>query len=338
MVEPQIEVPQVRIDIDRTAAARYGLTPGELAETLETALGGHTVGQVLQDQRTYDLVVWFDPNSRNNLDVIRPTLVSTPSGARVPLGQVATVRKATGPNTINRENVSRRIVVQGNVQGRDLNAVVKDLQRRMQPVQASWTPGYFVEYGGQFEAQQHAMRRILLLGGFTVVAIFLTLYVALNSWRLALQVMVNLPLALVGGVIAVYLTGGVLSVASLVGFITLFGIATRNGIMMLSHYVHLMREEGETWGEDMAVRGTLERLAPVLMTALAAALGLLPLALSAGQPGKELLQPIAVVILGGLLSSTILDQLVTPALFYRIGRREFEGNVPPEDTPDDQSP
>ncbi len=326
-VEPQIEVPQVRIDIDRDQAARYGLTPGELAETLETALGGHVVGQVLQEQRTYDLVVWFDEAARGDTDVIGRTLVSTPSGARVPLGQLARVRKAAGPNTINRENVSRRIVVQANVQGRDLNSVVTDLQRRMGAVQAAWPTGYFVEYGGQFESQQNAMSRILLLGAFTVVAIFLALYVALQSWRLALQVMVNLPLALVGGVLAVYLTGGVLSVASLVGFITLFGIATRNGIMMLSHYVHLMREEGEAFGEHMIVRGTLERLSPVLMTALAAALGLLPLALSVGEPGKELLQPIAVVILGGLLSSTLLDQLVTPALFFRFGRAEWEGSA-----------
>jgi CzcA family heavy metal efflux pump len=322
-VEPQIEVPQVEVNIDRDAAARYGLTPGELAETLETALGGHTVSQILQEQRTYDLVVWFDETSRNDLDAIRSTLVSTPSGARVPLAQLATVRHATGPNTINRENVSRRIVVQANVQGRDLNAVVTDLQQRMRAVQADWQPGYFLEYGGQFESQQSAMRRILLLGAFTVVAIFLTLYVALSSWRLALQVMVNLPLAMVGGVAAVFLTGGVLSVASLVGFITLFGIATRNGIMMLSHYVHLMKEEGESFDEEMIVRGTLERLSPVLMTALAAALGLLPLALSVGQPGKELLQPIAVVILGGLISSTLLDQVVTPALFHVVGRKEF---------------
>jgi CzcA family heavy metal efflux pump len=334
-VEPQIEVPQVQVEINRDAAARYGLTPAVLAETLETAFNGHTVSQILQGQRTYDLTVWFDEASRNNVDAIRSTLVSTPAGPRIPLSQLADVRKTTGPNTINRENVSRRIVVQANVQGRDLNSVVTELQARMKSAQAGWTPGYFLEYGGQFESQQGAMSRLLFLGVFTVVAIFLSLYMALGSWRLALQVMVNLPLAMVGGVIAVFLTGGVLSVASLVGFITLFGIATRNGIMMISHYVHLMQEEGETFGEPMIVRGTLERLSPVLMTALAAALGLLPLALSVGQPGKELLQPIAVVILGGLISSTMLDQVVTPALFYRVGAKEFGKDMPRDEWHED---
>jgi Cu/Ag efflux pump CusA len=327
-VEPQIEVPQVQVEINRDAAARYGLTPAVLAETLETAFNGHTVSQILQGQRTYDLAVWFDEAARNNVDVIGQTLVSTPAGPRIPLSQIANVRKTTGPNTINRENVSRRIVVQANVQGRDLNSVVTDLQARMKTAQSGWTPGYFLEYGGQFESQQAAMSRLLFLGLFTLIAIFLALYMALGSWRMALQVMVDLPLAMVGGVVAVFLTGGVLSVASLVGFITLFGIATRNGIMMLSHYVHLMREEGESFSEEMIVRGTLERLSPVLMTALAAALGLLPLALSVGQPGKELLQPIAVVILGGLISSTLLDQVVTPTLFYHVvGAAEFGKRV-----------
>ncbi len=328
MVEPQIEIPQASIRIDRQAAARYGVTPFELAENLETALGGHVVSQILQGQRTFDLAVWFDESSRNNLDVIRQTLIATPAGPQIPLGQLADVRMGTGPNTINRENVSRRIVVQSNVQGRDLDSVVRQLQSAMVPLQASWPQGYYLEYGGQFESQQSAMSRIGLLGMFTVVMIFLALFMALKSWRMALQVMVTLPLALVGGILAVFLTGGVLSVASLVGFITLFGIATRNGIMMLSHYVHLMRHENERFGPEMILRGTQERLSPVLMTALAAALGLLPIALSAGQPGKELLHPIAVVILGGLVSSTFLGQVVTPALFAHLGRREWENYVP----------
>jgi HME family heavy-metal exporter len=217
-------------------------------------------------------------------------------------------------------------VIQANVEGRDLNSVVTELQAQMKPLQADWPRGYYLEYGGQFQSQQSAMARILLIGVFTIIGIFLVLNVALKSWRMALQVMVNLPLALVGGVIAVYLSGGILSVASMVGFITLFGIATRNGIMMLSHYVHLMKVENEPFSQEMIVRGTLERLSPVLMTALAAALGLLPLALSQGEPGKELLQPIAVVILGGLVTSTFLDQIVTPALFWLFGQKEWSGD------------
>jgi CzcA family heavy metal efflux pump len=327
-VEPQVEVPQVSIEIDREAAARYGVTPYELAENLEVALAGHEVSEVLQGQRTFKMVVWFDEESRGSLDAIQATLVNTPSGQRIPLSQLARVRRDTGPNTINRENVSRRIVVSANVEGRDLNGVVTDLQDQMRSRQAEWPQGYYIEYGGQFQSQQSAMARILFLGVFTVVMIFLVLNVALRSWRMALQVMVNLPLSLVGGVAAVYATGGVLSVASMVGFITLFGIATRNGIMMLSHYVHLMREEGMPFGREMILRGTQERLSPVLMTALAAALGLLPLGLSQGEPGKELLQPIAVVILGGLVSSTILDQVVTPALFWVFGKKEWGSYVP----------
>lgn len=327
-VEPQVEVPQISIEIDRRAASRYGVTPYELAENLEVALGGHAVSQVLQGQRTFDLVVWFTPEARSDLSVIQSTLVNTPSGQRIPLSQLARVKRDVGPNTINRENVSRRIVVQANVEGRDLNSVVTDLQSRMQPMQANWPRGYYVEYGGQFEAQQSAMARILFLGIFTVVAIFLLLNVGLRSWRMALQVMAALPMALVGGVAVLFLTEGILSVASMVGFITLFGIATRNGIMMLSHYVHLMRVEGVPFSKEMIVRGTQERLSPVLMTALAAAFGLLPLAVSHGEPGKELLQPIAVVILGGLVFSTFLSQVVMPALFWVFSRKEWEAYVP----------
>jgi len=323
-VEPQVEVPLVNIAIDRTAAARYGVTAYGLADYVEVGLGGHTVAQVLQGQRRTDVVVWFDSEYRSNLDTIRGMLVDTPSGQRIPLSQLATVRYETGPNTINRESVSRRIAIQANVANRDLNSVVKDLQSRMQSVQSQWKEGYYVEYGGQFQSQESAMGRILAIGSLTVLGIFMVLNVALRSWRLALQVMVNLPLALVGGAIAVALTGGVLSVASLVGFITLFGIATRNGIMMLSHYMHLIHEEGLPFSQETILRGTQERLSPVLMTALAAALGLLPLAVSVGQPGKELLQPIAVVILGGLVTSTFLDQMVTPALFWKFGAKDAE--------------
>ena len=333
-VEAQVEVPQLRIDIDRTQAARYGLTTGEIAQSLETAFNGRTVSQVLQGQRTYDLVVWFDEASRKDLDAIKTTLIDAPNGLKVPIGQVANVQESTGANTINRENVRRRIVVQANTQGRDLNGVIQEVQTKIAK-NVRLPEGYFVEYGGQFETQQSASKRLLTLGFFSIIGVFLVLYIAFRSTRSALQVMVNLPLALVGGVVAIFLTGGTLSIASMVGFVTVFGIATRNGIMMVSHYIHLMKEEGEVFGVKMIVRGTLERLSPVLMTALTAALGLLPLALAKGQTGKEIQQPMAVVILGGLITSTVLSQVVTPALFLRFGRKEWEnyvaGAVPEEE-------
>jgi Cu/Ag efflux pump CusA len=195
---------------------------------------------------------------------------------------------------------------------------VADIQQRV-AAQVQLPEGYFVEYGGQFESQQSASRQLLLLGIFSLVAIFILLYKALNDWHAALQVMANVPLAFIGGVIAIFMTGGVLSVATLIGFISLTGITARNGIMMISHYQHLMREEGESFTEHMIIRGSLERLVPVMMTAMTAALSLIPLAFAAGAQGKEILQPVAVVILGGLITSTTLDQVVTPALFYRYG-------------------
>ncbi len=328
-IEQQVEVPQARIDIDRQAAARYGLTVGEIAEALETAFNGRVVSQVLQGQRTYDLVVWFDEASRSDLAAIRSTLIDTPTGAKVPVGQVASIREGGGANTINRENVRRRIVVQANAQGRDLNSVIQEVQAKIgQNVRLP--EGYFVEYGGQFESQQSASRRLLVMGLFSIVGVFLALFMAFKSMRAGRTRSRSWSTcrSRVGGVIAIFLTGGTLSIASMVGFITLFGIATRNGIMMVSHYIYLMREEGERFGEHMIVRGTLERLSPVLMTALAAALGMVPLALGAGQTGKEILHPVAVVILGGLVTATILDQIVTPALFLRFGRKEWENYEP----------
>ena len=318
-VEKLVEIPQVQVRMKRDALARYGLQSGEVSEALETAMLGQNAGIVLEGQRSYEVLVRFNDAARNNLDAIRGVTIDTPGGAVIPLSSVADIQESFGPNAIMRENVQRRIVISANVADRDLTSVVQDVQSKVGQ-SVPMPSGYFVEYGGQFEAQQSASRLILFLSLFSLVAIYLTLQMALGHPIAALQVMVNIPLAIIGGIIAVFLTGGVLSVASLVGFISLFGITSRNGIMMISHYQHLMREEGEDWTKGMIVRGSLERLVPVLMTALTAGLALVPIALAQGAPGKEILQPLAVVVLGGLITSTLLDQVVTPALFWRFGK------------------
>ncbi|CDM64282.1 efflux RND transporter permease subunit [Pyrinomonas methylaliphatogenes] len=318
-IEKQVLIPQVRFAIDREAAARYGLPPGEIAETLEMALNGKKVSEIVDAQRRYDLVIRFDDEARASLDALRSVTVDTPQGTQIPVSAVARIENLPGPNQILRENAQRRIVVSANVAGRDLGSVVRDIQERVQR-QVQLPPGYFIEYGGQFEAQREATRKLTLLSLFSVVAIFFLLIKALGDWRSALQVMINIPLALIGAIFAMLLTGGVFSVATLVGFISLIGITSRNGIMMISHYIHLMREEGEDFTERMIIRGSLERLVPVMMTALTAGLSLIPFILAADAPGKEILHPLAVVVLGGILTSTLLDQLVTPAVFYKFGR------------------
>ena len=253
-----------------------------------------------------------------SVESIGRTLVDTPIGAKVPISQVAEVRVDQGPNTINRENVQRRIIVQANVADRDLGSVIEDVRSAING-KVTLPQGYFVQYGGQFESQEKASRQITLLSLVAIAGIFLLLYIALNSARSAILVMANLPLALIGGVVMVFLSGGTLSIASLVGFITLFGIATRNGIMLISHYTHLMEEEGVAF-RDAIVQGSMERLSPILMTALVTGIGLLPLALGAGEPGKEIQQPMAIVILGGIVTSTFLNMIVIPALYLKYGQ------------------
>jgi len=348
-LEPQVEVSQVRLQVRREDAARYGLAPGDVAALLETAYKGRVVSQVLDDDRYFGLVVWYDEASRNDPDVIQQTILDTPSGRKVSLGEVADVLDTTGPNTLNREHVQRRIVVFCNVEGRDLASVVGEIKSLTNPVEERLRtlPGnYHIEYGGQFEAQQQANIRLLVLGSVSVIGVFLLLTKCLGSWRAALQVLANIPLAALGSVVTllivnqptaealeaaewwlwpkVWISATSLSVAHWVGFITLIGIVSRNGIMMISHYIHLMEHEGESFGEEMIIRGSLERLSPVMMTAATSFIGLLPLLFGAGQTGKEILYPLALVVFGGMLTSTVLDQLVTPALFLKFGRRVYQ--------------
>jgi CzcA family heavy metal efflux pump len=358
-VEPQVEVPQLRLRVRHEEAARHGLSPADIAEMLEIAHRGRTVSQILDEDRFFDLVVWFDESARNDPHEIHKMILDTPSGRRVALGDVVEVLDTTGPNALHRENVRRRMVVFSNVQGRDLAGAVRDIQRELAPVAEAMRqlPGdYHLEIGGQFEAQQEANRRLAILGCCAVVGVFLLLWKSLQSWVAALQVLANVPLAAMGSILALLLTNWPaaealqaapwwqwprvwieatsLSVAHWVGFITLIGIVSRNGILMISHYLHLMRYEGEPFGEAMIIRGSLERLAPVMMTAMTSFIGLLPLLFGAGQAGKEILHPLATVVFGGMLASTLLDQLVTPALFYKFGSRVLGQSLDTEESTD----
>ncbi len=323
-VEPLVLIPQLKIVIDREEAGKAGLKSGALAEDLEIALNGETSGQFIEGQRIHDIFMRLDDKSRATPESIGRTLLKIlPSGQGVKVKDVAQVYQGSGPNMINREDMQRRIVISANTQGRDLGSTVRDIQHKL--AEGLTLPaGYFIKLGGQFESQQQASKRIALLGMLSMLGIFAVLYLHFRSWVLSVQVMLNIPLALIGSVMAIYMTDRVLSVATLIAFITLCGIASRNGILMVSHYLHLMQAEGETFGKDMIVRGTLERLVPVLMTASTAALALIPLLLAAGEPGKEILHPVAVVIVGGLVSSTLLDLIVTPTVFYLFGKKASE--------------
>jgi CzcA family heavy metal efflux pump len=317
-IEQQTDIPILRVQFDRDRIARAGLKVEEVAEAVETAFLGKTVSRVLEGQRSFDLVVRAEEANRQNLEAVRASLIDTPLGGKVPLALLAEVKKDLGPNTISREDVQRKIVVSSNVAGRDLQSVVRDIQQNVTK-NVALPRGYYVEYGGQFESAQEASQTIGLLSLLVIGGIVLLLTAALRSLRDALIILVNLPLALIGGIFGIFLSGGVLSVASLIGLITLFGIAARNGIMMVSHIRHLMEEEGESF-EGAVERGALERLSPILMTALCAGLALLPLVLRGGEPGSEILTPMAIVILAGLFSSTALNMIVVPALYLRFGR------------------
>ena len=315
-LEPQVPIEQIQINFDRSAAARYGLTVGQLSEIIETALNGRVVSQVLENQQTFDLIVWLKPEVRSNLNTIENLLVDTPSGTKIPLAQVAKINYGTGPNTINRENVSRLIVVAANAKGRDLRSVVNEIREKVNQ-QVHPPSGYYIQYGGQFEAEERATQNILISSAIAFVAITVIMYISVKSIPSTAMIMINLPLALVGGVISVALTGGIISIASLVGFVTLFGVATRNGLLLVDNY-NTKFAEGMPL-KEVLIKGTMERLNAILMTAFTSALGLAPLVFE-GSAGKEILQPLSIVVLGGLFTSTALTLLVLPALYAKFGK------------------
>jgi len=314
-LEPQADIPSVRVRFDRTALARHGLPAGQAALALETALLGREVGQIIDGQMTFPLILRYRPTDMTDLDALWQTRVDMPAGARVPLGSLADIVEDRGPNFIGRENVQRRIVVTSNVAGRDLGSVVTDIRGRV-AARVTLPDGYRVEYGGQFEAEAAASRLLLGLGLAAVAGIFLLLLSAFHSARDAAIVMINLPLALIGGVVGVFLGDGVLSIAALIGFISLFGIATRNGIMLVSHIRRLREDEGVTDPHQAVIQGSVNRLVPILMTALSTGLALVPIALGFGEPGSEIQAPLALVIVCGLISSTVLNMFVVPAVYW----------------------
>ncbi len=318
-VEQLTEIPQLRIEVLGDQLPQYGLTRGDVTELIETAMNGKVVSEIIEGQRRYELVVRLAESAREDVAGLGRLSINLPDGGTTKLENVARVYESSGPNEVKREKVRRRIVIQCNVAGRGLVDVVQEVKERVGKIEAELPVGYFVEYSGQFESEQKASRIIAILFAVSLLGMLFLLYTIFGNFNLALQVMVALPMAFVGSVLALLITGQMLSIAAKIGFISLCGIASRNGILLMNHYLHLVKHEGETWSKEMIVRAGKERLAPVLMTALTSGIGLVPLAMAAGETGKEILYPVATVIIGGLISSTLLEFLVRPALFWQFG-------------------
>ena len=319
-IEKQVLAPQIKVSVDYAAAAQYGVPTPQILATLQSLVEGEKVTQVVEGGRRFALVVRL-PESSRSLQGLGQILLETPGGP-IPLSKIATIEDSDGPNQVSRDDGKRRIVLSANAQGRALSEIVEDIR---QVVGASKLPeGYFITLGGQFQAQEEASRLVGLLSIVSLVLMFVVLFSRYKSVVLSALIMANIPLALVGAVLGLWLSGQPLSVAALVGFITLAGISVRNGILKVSHYINLMRMEGESFDQKMILRGSLERLAPVLMTALVTAFALAPLLFEAERPGTEVLHPVAVVIFSGLISSTLLDTFLTPAMFWLFGRKDVE--------------
>jgi Cu/Ag efflux pump CusA len=319
-IEQQTLVPQINIKLRPEAAARFGLTPGALMRSVTTLVNGTRVGEIYQDQKIYGVVVRGEHRLRPDVPALRELMIDTPSGAQAPLAAVADIAIVPAPNEIKREGASRRIEVTCNVRDRDLGSVAREIEQTVL-AGVQFPPGYHPEFLGEFAEAQAAQRRMLLLFLAVVAAIVLILYVDFQSWRLTAIMALTLLLSLLGGVLGVMALGGVVSLGSLVGFVTVLGIAARNAIMLVSHYRHLQNVEGQTFGPDLVVRGAEERLTPILMTALTTGLALIPLVLTGNVPGQEIEYPMAFVILGGLVVSAVLNLFLLPVLFALAGAR-----------------
>jgi CzcA family heavy metal efflux pump len=316
--ELHMEMPQVEIEVDLVKAQQYGLKPGDVRRAAAFLLQGEEVGDIFIGGKTYDVNVWSTPATRHSLTDIQNLLIDTPDGGRVRLADVADIRIVPVPNVIEREGESRKIDVSANVKGRDLGSVADDVEETLNKIE--FPLGYHFEIKGEFAERQAAQRSLLIAGAIAVIAIFFLLYTSFGSWRPTFLTFFTLPWALVGGVLTAYLAGGILSLGSLVGLLTILGIATRNGIMMISHFQHLEEEEGEPFGPGLVLRGARERIAPIMMTALTTGLALVPLVIAGNIPGQEIEYPMAIVILGGLVTSTLLNLLVVPTLYLRFGK------------------
>jgi len=325
-VDLQLDTPQVQVEVDLAKAAAYGLKPGDVRRAASTMVAGEEVGDIFRDGKAYDVMVWSTPETRSNVASISDLPIDTPSGSVVRLGDIANVTIEPEPNVIERENGSRRIDVAANVSGRDLGSVVADVKKVLAGVQ--FDRGYHAELLGEYKERQDAQNRLFGLAIVAGIAILLLLQTAFASWRLATLIFLTLPMALVGGILAVFATGGVVSLGGLLGFFTVFGIAARNGILLVNHLQHLERFEGETFGPSLVLRGARERLAPILMTSLATALAVVPLVALGDRPGHEVEYPLAIVILGGLATSTLLNLFVVPSLYLRFAKRGPERPAP----------
>ena len=316
--EAHADTPQIEVEVDLAKAQNYGLKPGDVRRAAAFLLQGEEVGDIFIGGKTYDVNVWSTPETRNSLTDIRELLLDTPDGNQVRLVDVADVRIVPSPNVIEREGQSRKIDVSANVSGRDLGSVAEDVEEVLDKI--TFPLGYHAEVIGEYAEREAAQANLLLAGSIAVIAIFFLLYTSFGNWRMTILTFVTLPWALVGGVLAAYLSSGILSLGSLVGLLTILGIATRNGIMMISHFQHLEHEEGEPFGPELVLRGARERIAPIMMTALTTGLALLPLAITGNIPGQEIEYPMAIVILGGLVTSTVLNLLVLPTLYLQFGK------------------